>query len=476
MIELSRAKLFLENFFIYGFITVLNKVLSLFLLPVMTRLLPDTSSFGVSEMFNVIVGFATPLAILGLYDAMFREFFEKDDEQYKYNVTTTTARIVLASSTIISLVLLIFNSFFSKLFFDTSQYRDIVIYSSISLIFSANTSIIQAPTRILNKRKVYVFSGLFQSILSYAISIPLIIIGFSYYGIIYSSLVTGAVMLIFFWFQNKKFFLSGTFDKKIAKELFKIGLPLVPTFLIYWIYNSTDRIMITNMLGTSQLGIYSIGARLAQISQLIYSAFAGGWQYFAFSTMRDEDHAELVSRIFEYLGIVSFLSFLIVTPFSKFIFNLLFKGDYVNGSSVFPYLFFSPLLLMLFQTVSGGNFQIIKKTYLSPLCLSLGAGTNVLLNYLLIPRIGIVGASIATLMGYAISVIVAVIVAQKIGLFRVTNRFITASILIVIDILLMWVNFVNLYIVNAILVVVILFIYREDAKIILKRLQTVWKV
>ena len=476
MIELSRAKLFLENFFIYGFITVLNKVLSLFLLPVMTRLLPDTSSFGVSEMFNVIVGFATPLAILGLYDAMFREFFEKDDEQYKYNVTTTTARIVLASSTIISLVLLIFNSFFSKLFFDTSQYRDIVIYSSISLIFSANTTIIQAPTRILNKRKVYVFSGLFQSVLSYAIAIPLIIIGFSYYGIIYSSLVTGAVMLVFFWFQNKKFFLSGIFDKKIAKELFKIGLPLVPTFLIYWIYNSTDRIMITNMLGTSQLGIYSIGARLAQISQLIYSAFAGGWSYFVFSTMKDEDHVELVSRIFEYLGIVSFLSFLIITPFSKFIFNLLFKGDYVDGASVFPYLFFSPLLLMLFQTVAGGNFQIIKKTYLSTLCLSLGAGTNVLLNYLLIPRLGIVGASIATLVGYAISVIVAVVVTQRMGLFRVTNRFITSSILIVADILLMQVNFAELYIVNAILVAVIFFIYREDAKIVLKRLQTVWKV
>jgi len=230
------------------------------------------------------------------------------------------------------------------------------------------------------------------------------------------------------------------------------------------------------MLGTAQLGIYSIGARVAQISQLIYAAFAGGWQYFVFSTMKDDDHTELVSRIFEYLGIVSFLSFLIITPFSKFIFNLLFKGDYVDGASVFPYLFFSPLLLMLFQTVAGGNFQIIKKTYLSTLCLSLGAGTNVLLNYLLIPRLGIVGASIATLVGYAISVIVAVVVTQRMGLFRVTNRFITSSILIVADILLMQVNFAELYIVNAILVAVIFFIYREDAKIVLKRLQTVWKV
>jgi len=434
----------------------------------MTRLLPDTSSFGVSEMFNVIVGFATPLAILGLYDAMFREFFEKDDEQYKYNVTTTTARIVLASSTIISLVLLIFNSFFSKLFFDTSQYRDIVIYSSISLIFSANTSIIQAPTRILNKRKVYVFSGLFQSILSYAISIPLIIIGFSYYGIIYSSLVTGAVMLIFFWFQNKKFFLSGTFDKKIAKELFKIGLPLVPTFLIYWIYNSTDRIMITNMLGTSQLGIYSIGARLAQISQLIYSAFAGGWQYFAFSTMRDEDQVDLVSRIFEYLGIISFVAFLAIVPFNNLIFSLLFKGDYIKGSTVFPYLFLSPLLLMLFQT-AGNQFLVIKKSYLATMSLAVGAGTNVLLNYLLIPRLGIVGASIATLIGYTMSVIIVAIINQKMGLLKVKFRFILSALLVALDFVAIGLSWLNLYLINLLLVIAILLAYKQDVELLIRR-------
>ena len=467
---MSRAKLFLENFFVYGFITVLNKVLSLFLLPVMTRLLPDTSAFGVSEMYNVIVGFATPLAILGIYDAMFREFFEKDDQQYKYNVTATAERIVLVSSIVISLTLLVFNSFFSRLFFNTNKYRDIVIYSSISLIFSANVIIIQAPTRILNKRKVYVFSGLFQSILSYAISIPLILLGFSYYGIIYSGLLTGAIMTIFFWFQNKKFFLDGKFDKNIAKELFKIGLPLVPTFLIYWIYNSTDRIMITNMLGTAQLGIYSIGSRLAQISQLIYAAFAGGWQYFAFSTMRDEDQVDLVSRVFEYLGIISFVAFLAIVPFNNFIFSLLFEGDYIKGSTVFPYLFLSPLLLMLFQT-AGNQFIVIKKSYLSTISLAVGAGSNVLLNFLLIPKFGIVGASIATLVGYTMSVVIVAIITQKMGLFKVKLRFVLSSFLVALDFVIMQLELGNLYLVNAALIVLITLMYKNDLKSIFARIR-----
>ncbi|HBT51682.1 MAG TPA: polysaccharide biosynthesis protein, partial [Petrotoga sp.] len=186
---MSRAKLFLENFFAYGFINVLNKVVPLLLLPVVTRLLPDTSAFGIFDMFNVIVGFTSPLAILGLYDAMFREFFEKDDNQYKYNVTTTAQRIILLSSTFIMFILILFSKSFSVLFFNTNAYSDIVIYSAIAMIFSANMSPIQAPTRMLNKRKIFVISGLVQSGGYYLIAILLIHLGLSYYGLIYAKII-----------------------------------------------------------------------------------------------------------------------------------------------------------------------------------------------------------------------------------------------------------------------------------------------
>lgn len=56
------------------------------------------------------------------------EFFEKDDEQYKYNVTSTANRIVLLTSTLMGVVLLLFNNSFSKLFFGTPQYGNIVVF------------------------------------------------------------------------------------------------------------------------------------------------------------------------------------------------------------------------------------------------------------------------------------------------------------------------------------------------------------
>jgi len=149
--------------------------------------------------------------------------------------------------------------------------------------------------------------------------------------------------------------LDGKFDRNIARELFKIGLPLVPTFLIYWVYNSTDRIMITNMLGTGQLGIYSIGSRVAQISQVIYLAFAGGWQYFAFSTMRDEDQVDLVSRVFEYLGIISFLAFLAIVPFNNLILPCFSKETMLKARSFFRTCFFHHCCLCSFKQLGTNS-------------------------------------------------------------------------------------------------------------------------
>jgi len=323
---------------------------------------------------------------------------------------------------------------------------------------------------MLNKRKIFVISGLVQSGGYYLIAILLIHLGLSYYGLIYANIITSALLIIFFWIQNKRFFLEGKFNKNIAKELFKIGLPLVPVFLIYWIYNSMDRIMITNFLGTSELGIYAIGARLAHVSQLIYMAFAGGWQYFAFSTMRDSDQVDLTSKVFEYLGIISFLFFLLILPFNNLIFNLLFEGDYTKGSLVFPYLFLSPLLLMLFQ-VAGNQFLVVKKSYLSTLSLSIGAGINVVLNYFLIPKIGIVGASLATLIGYVVSVIMVAIITQKMNLFKIKTRFLIPSILVVIDFIIMEFNLMNLYLTNFLFIIGILLIYHEDVRLLFNKLK-----
>lgn len=469
---MSRRKLFIENIFAYGLINLLDKIIPFLLLPIITRILPNASDYGLYNMFSLLVGFGTPFAVLGLYDAMFRQYFEKDDQQYKYDVTTTAQRIILLSSIIISMILVLFSKNISLLFFGESVHGNIVMLAGVAVFLGANQNIIKAPTRMQNERKVFVFSGLISATLMYGLSLLLIYIGFSYFGLIYANLIMTLVMVIFFWRRNRHFFLRGSFDKHIAKVLFKIGLPLLPTFLIYWIYNSMDRIMITNMLGTNEMGIYSIGAKMAQVSQLIYAGFAGGWQYFAFSTMKDNDQVDLNSKVFEYLGAISIFSLVLVYPFVPYIFKILFVGDYVLGYVVAPYLYLAPLLLMLFQ-VAANQFLVIKKSYLATISLSLGSVINIVLNFFLISKMGIEGAAIATLIGYLVTIITVMIVSHRYKCMKYSKR-----ILILLGLIPVYFSIQRIFLLDKLFMqlllmvgisIVILLLYKDEIKSLFRK-------
>lgn len=418
----GRKRLFIENFIAYGAINALDKIVPLVMLPVVTRLLTDTADYGRFEMFNTIVGFGSAFAILGIYDAMFREYFEKDDEEYKSLVTSTAAKVVFFSACTVSLILVLFSKAVSVVFLNTSENWHIVVMAASGIFLSANRAIISAPTRMKNHRKVYIFSGISYSAIYYAFAILFIKLGMSYNGLIYGNLIASLYMFIFFFYLNHRDFKLGLFSSNVAKELLKIGVPLVPCFVIYWAFNSMDKIMISHMLGLRDVGIYSIGAKVASISTFIYASFVGGWQYFAFSTMKDKDQVELTSKIFEYLGVLSFIAFAIVILFDNFVFDKLFTENYKRGVAVFPYLFLSPLILMLFQT-AGNQLLVIKKSYISTICLLGGLLVNLVLNYIFIPRFGIKGAGVATLMGYATSVIILLLVTEKLKLTKISLRF-----------------------------------------------------
>ncbi|MGL5023147.1 MAG: lipopolysaccharide biosynthesis protein [Cetobacterium sp.] len=463
----SRLKLFLENFLFYGGLSMLTKALPFLTLPIITRLLPDASAYGIADMFNLVNSFGTTIVILGMYDAIFREFFEdKENIEYQKKVTSTGLTIVLYSSIFMIILMLIFNKYITMLLFEDLEYRGLIILSAIAIATGGISSIIAAPTRMRNNRTVYLYTGVAFPIIGFTITYSLIKQGYTYKAIVYSNLIISFVSLIIFYILNRKDFNLYLFDKKVAKELFKIGLPLLPTFLIYWIYNSMDRVMINRMLGSTELGIYSVGAKVASISQLIYTAFAGGWQYFSFSTMKDKDQVELNSKVFEYLGVISFILFIIVQPFIKLIFNLFFTGEYTKGSEVFLYLFLSPLILMLFQIIAN-QVIIIKKSYLSTIALSVGGILNIVFNYILIKTDGISGAALSTLLSYIVSVLFMCYICYKYRLIKLKMRFVIISLFMIISILSNYFVGTNfyLYIFN---LLIIIFIYMQDILEVIK--------
>lgn len=468
----SRVKMFLSNMLVYGLGGVLSRVVPFLMLPVVTRLMPSTEYYGISDMVTVLVQFGSAIAVLGMYDAMFRLFFEKEDEEFKKEICSTSEAVAFLGSMAVLAVLVLFRRPFSRLLFGDEKYIYLVLLGSATIVFTANNNIIQAPTRMQNKRKIFLVTNTLSPILSYGIAIILLLAGYYEIALPLGAMLSALLLLAIFGILNHNWFSLKYFRRKYLKPLFTIALPLMPNFLIYWIFNSCDRLMITQMIGTGAEGIYAAGGKLGQVSQLIYTAFAGGWQYFAFSTMRDKDQVSMTGHVFEYLGVLSFAACTFMMACNRWIYMILFPGAYYEGMAVVPYLFIAPLLLMLFQTACN-QFIVIQKTWPNIFILGFGAVANIGINWLLIPILGIEGAAIGTLIGYVLSVSICAATLTYMKLIIIPKRFYVAVVLFVVMGLSwrFWLAGHDLLLLLAALVTVSVFIwlYRRDLGVLLHR-------
>ena len=138
---MKKLKLFLENFLIYGFGGIISKLVPLVMVPIVTRLMPNSSYFGISDMSNTVVSFGSSLAVMGMYDAMYRMFFEKNDEDYQKEICSTTLIFTLMTSAVIFLIMLVLRDFIADKFFGDTKYTYLVYITAIATLVGATNNI-----------------------------------------------------------------------------------------------------------------------------------------------------------------------------------------------------------------------------------------------------------------------------------------------------------------------------------------------
>ena len=75
---MSKIRLFLENFLVYGVGGIISKIIPVIMIPLITRLMPDTSSFGISDMCTTVVSFGSCL----LYTSFLWEQIKEEGYYY----------------------------------------------------------------------------------------------------------------------------------------------------------------------------------------------------------------------------------------------------------------------------------------------------------------------------------------------------------------------------------------------------------
>ncbi len=206
------------------------------------------------------------------------------------------------------------------------------------------------------------------------------------------------VFLIIIYIKTGEDILRWRFSKKIAIKLLKVSWPLAWSSFLIAIYMKIDQVMIGNMLDIEQVGIYSVAVRLFEFWLFIPAIIISTFMPYLIN-LREVNNELYYYRLMQlysfmfwmgiFVGIVTFV-------FGEDIIRLLFGEAYIGAYSALVLNIWSGVAISQGMARSiwliGENLQ--KYRLYNNI---IGAILNIVLNIILIPKYGIVGAAVATL-------------------------------------------------------------------------------
>jgi len=193
-----------------------------------------------------------------------------------------------------------------------------------------------------------------------------------------------------------------SYDRCFA--LLKAGWPFMLSSIAIMIYMKIDQVMIGQMLGNDAVGIYSAAVRISEIWYFIATAVAASVLPAILEAKKNNEaqYRQRLQALFDLMTWIAIIVALPVTFFATPLVTMLFGAEYSEAGGVLAIHVWATVFVFL--GVAGGNWFLAENQQLISLQrTALGAVVNVLLNILLIPMMGVMGAAWATLISYAVA-------------------------------------------------------------------------
>jgi len=376
------------------------RILISFLITVLVIRYLGPEQFGLLSYAISFYGLFTAISVLGLENISIRELVKYPEKRDNILGSVFLLRLV---GGIVTLILIALTLFISGESTDISILILIISTSAIFQSFSVIDYYFRAEVKA--KYSVYVMTGsvLFTSslkILLIILEAPLI-----YFAIVFSvEFFVAATGFLLAYKRNKLKMIKWKFHKKTAVNLLKDSWPLILSGLVVSVYMKIDQVMIRTMLDSKELGYYAAAVRLSEAWYFIPVALTNAI-FPAVINAKKASNEFYINRIQKLYDILAWMAISIAVPvsiFSKDIINVIFGAEFQSAAPVLTIYIWAGVAVFL--GVASSQYLITENyTKLSFSRNFVGMIFNVALNFILIPKYGIVGAAVATLISYSLA-------------------------------------------------------------------------
>lgn len=375
--------------------SILQRSISFFTVPIFTRIL-TTEQYGLFNVYqswmSIIVIFATLNLQYGVFNnAMFK--FEDDRE----TCISSMQGLATSLTAFIFIVYLVAHNFWDSIF----QLPPILMLCMFAEMFTAPAlGFWSGKQRVDYKYKHLVLITLGMSIVSPIVGVMAVMFTKNkgvtrILAAAFVNVMVCSAIYIFNAIKGKKFYV-----KKYWKYALGFNLPLIPYYLSQMILNTSDRLMINNICGTAEAGIYSVAYSLALVLTFVLTAINNSFIPWTYRKLKDKKYGD-IGKIADSLSLMIASILLLLIAFAPEVIRLLASKEYYDAIWVVPPVAAS--LFFLFMAQLAGNIEwyfeenifLVKASILS-------AVLNIILNYIFINMFGYIAAGYTTLFCYII--------------------------------------------------------------------------
>jgi len=410
------VKKVIKNAGVYGIVQILQGAIGFFLLPIYTRYLTP-KDYGIVSIVTSITGFLGMFYLLGLNGAISKYYYEYEDDESSFRkFIGTIITIILIISLFLTIFLFSTHKFILDRFIKGVAFYPYMGIGLLTVGLSTLFPIYQSILQMQHKAEKYAVQQF--SVFLVTLILNLILIVVMKVGAIGPLLSAFIVSLITFTYAVVIFtkFTKWRIDKNIMVKSMKYAMPLVPHSLAGWISTLADRIILNNLKSTAMVGIYNIGYQFGNIINMISGAVNSAFIPWFFSIMKNsKNDRNQIYRFGTAFILVYSLGALWLSILSPYILKFMVNKNFYSAVDCIPYIAFAYVFNGVYYFFVSGLFYNEAGTKYIFIASTISAAVNIILNFLLIPKYEIIGASAATLISFALASVIVLYISKIIN-------------------------------------------------------------
>ncbi len=396
---------------IYGLGNAVLRILALLTAPIFTRVFAP-AEYGIISLIASVISFLSIFLIFGMDNAIFVSFYQYKNQ--KKEVIASAFWFLFLWGMVIVAIAGGFSQNFSQIIFKTSIYRNLFLITFATAYLTLLINLAKTVFRLEFRAKTFALVAAINAVLSTGLMILFVV--YLKKGLL--GYFEGSLIGTFISCLLALFLIRASLQFKISypklKEMFLFGAFVVPASLSFFVFDLSDRFFINHYRNLTELGLYSIGINIASLIVFFSYALGQAWSPQVMKIYFDSKKVfnRFVPRFFAYYLLFFFVLAAAISIFGQEILRIFATSEFYSASKVV-----GPLALaMVFSSsnqVTSIGLTISRKTKYFAFYTFLAAILNIVLNFALIPKYGMVGAAWATASSYLFLTIAYYLASQR---------------------------------------------------------------